>query len=87
MLVIALEPHENRPNVLKWDKTLLTSTFVPSAPYTIVTESDCNLFGCDRTDTIVYLPATLTDGHVNAMINMNLNILNTFDKSRMISTK
>lgn len=73
MLLITLNADVNRKNVIIWEKLVLVSEFIPSKPYTIVTESDCNLLGCDRTDTIVYLPAVVTNDHINTIITMNMN--------------
>jgi len=43
--------------------------FKPSKPYYILTDSSCDFFGCESTDTIVYMPATITTNDVNNIIN------------------
>jgi hypothetical protein len=84
MLVLTLTPHPTKPNVLQWSKYVLSTEFEPAAPYVIVTQSDCNLLSCDRSDEIVYLPVTVTDTHIRSIIDLNLNMMSGFTKQNLI---
>jgi hypothetical protein len=73
LLFIRLTSIEN--NELLVEKYLVTTTFEVAPPYVIVTESDCNILSCDRTDNIVYMPARITDAHTTTIINMNIGFM------------
>ncbi|XWV26722.1 hypothetical protein QJ857_gp0333 [Tupanvirus soda lake] len=81
MMVLSFEPHPTNPNAVKWQKHILKSNFVPAPSYVIVTESDCNIFSCDRSDHIVYLPAVLNKGHIEEIVRINMEMLTSFSNS------
>jgi|688.fasta_scaffold99465_2 hypothetical protein len=73
LLFIALTSIGN--NELLVEKYIITTTFEVAPPYVIVTESDCGFLSCDRTDSIVYMPARITDEHTATIINMNIGFM------------
>jgi hypothetical protein len=79
LMSITLTPHKQRSDVFLWEKYLLMSTFRPSKPYVIITETDCNIINCDRTDHIVYLEASITDAHIRSLIDLNVQFLENFN--------
>jgi len=79
MLSLDLVPHKTKTNTYHWEIFLVRSKFAPAQPYVVVTTSDCNLFSCDRQDEIVYMPATLTDSHINSIINLNIGFIMGFN--------
>lgn len=81
MLMLMFDPHPTQPNALKWKKFLLWSSFEPTPPYVIVTHSDCNIFFCDRSDEIVYLPTVFTDAHMQSLVNIHINMMFEFGKN------
>jgi hypothetical protein len=85
LLVLSFQPHPTKPNAIKWDKVLMTAFFEPAPPYVIITESDCNIISCDRTDRIEYLPAMLTDAHTQSILQLSMNLLSTHQASNMIA--
>ena len=84
MMILTLEPHPTKPNAIKWEKLVLESHFKPAPSYVIITESDCDILSCDRTDKIVYMPVTVSDVHIHALLNMNLAILNEFNNNNLL---
>lgn len=74
-------PHPTNNAAVKWEKYLLKSKFVPAPSHVIVTESDCNILSCDRTDKIVYLPTALNTAHIQDIVAMNVNMLIGFSNN------
>lgn len=85
LMVLSFNPHPTKPNVIKWDKVLMIASFKPAPPYVIITESDCNLLSCDRTDRIEYLPAMLTDAHTHSILQLSMNLLGNSVANNMIA--
>ena len=73
LLFLGFTPLDNGEIMV--EKFLITTTFEVAPPYVIVTESDCNILSCDRTDNIVYMPARITDVHTATIINMNIGFM------------
>jgi hypothetical protein len=61
MLILSLAPHPTLTNTVKWTKTFMWTEFEPASSYIIVTHTQCDLFSCNKTDEIVYLPTIMTD--------------------------
>lgn len=78
MMILSITPHPVRNNAVKWTKYVLKVDFVPAPSYVIATESSCNLFSCDRTDSIVYLPTVLNGAHIREIVTMNIDMLMGF---------
>lgn len=85
LVIISFKPHQFKQNVVTWDKVLMTASFKPAPPYVIITESDCNLLSCDRTDRIEYMPAMLTDAHTNSLLQISANLLSAQQATNMIA--
>lgn len=81
LMIISIMPHPTNNAAVKWEKYLLKSKFVPAPSYVIVTESDCNILSCDRTDKIVYLPTALNTAHIQDIVAMNVNMLIGFSNN------
>lgn len=81
MMILSVSPHPTNINAVRWEKYILQTDFVPAPSYVIVTESDCNILSCDRTDKIVYLPTVLNQAHMDQIISMNLGMLTGFTNS------
>jgi hypothetical protein len=78
MLWLKFTPHETNKNALLWEKYVISASFAPSAPFVVVTESDCSIFSCDSESRVVYMPATLTDAHINTVVQTNINMIMSF---------
>jgi hypothetical protein len=85
MLVLTIEPHPTISRGVKWEKYIAWTTFKPGPSYVVVTTSDCNILSCDRSDEIVYLPTTITDAHIQALMNMNIKMMIDFNKGNLIT--
>ena len=85
LFTLVLAPHPSKSNALKWEKSILCTDFTPAAPYVIVTNSDCNIFSCDRYDEIVYLPVSVTNTHIDSIIDLNLEMMSQINGKNMIS--
>jgi len=85
LLVLSFQPHPTKENAVRWNKVLMSAFFEPAPPYVIITESDCSILSCDRTDRIEYLPAMLTDAHTQSILQLSMNLLSTNQASNMIA--
>lgn len=85
LVVISFKPHPTKQNAIKWDKVLMTASFKPAPPYVIITETDCDLLSCDRTDRIEYLPAMLTDAHTQSILQISMDMMIQQTASNMIA--
>ncbi|AKI80532.1 hypothetical protein QJ850_gp167 [Acanthamoeba polyphaga mimivirus] len=81
MMILSVSPHPTNINAIRWEKYILQTDFVPAPSYVIITESDCDILSCDRTDKIVYLPTVLNQAHMDQIISMNLGMLTGFTNS------
>ena len=56
--------------------------FDPAPEYIVKRDTDCDIFSCDVTDTIVELPKKITDGHIQSIFNLHFG----FDQSMKLLT-
>lgn len=81
IIMLSLTPHMTNTDIIHWGKYILSTEFEPAPPYVVVTHSDCNILSCDRYDEIVYLPAVITDVHINSVINLNIGLIDTWQQN------
>jgi hypothetical protein len=86
MMIINFAPHPTNKNAIKWEKFVLKTDFIPAPSYVIITESDCNILSCDRTDKIVYLPIIITKNHIEDIVRMNIEMLIGFNNILMLNS-
>lgn len=85
-LMLTLSAHPSNSSALKWEKYIVWSEFEPAPPYVVVTKSKCNIVSCKRSDEIVYLPATITDTHIQSIVKLNLDMVMNW-QNNLIATK
>lgn len=78
MLILDITIHPTKKDVLQWQKYISINEFEPAPPFVILTETDCGPFSCDRADIIKYLPATLTNAHIDSIMKLNMNMIAYF---------
>jgi len=74
ILMFVFSQHKNE-NAVHYDVVTIKTDFEPSPPFVIVTDSDCDIMSCDRTDTIRYLPPVISENHIRAIIELNLGFM------------
>jgi hypothetical protein len=65
------EPHPTVNNAIIWKRYFWISKVKPSPQYIVVSSSDCDIFSCDYEQHIEYLPAVLTQNHIEELMNIN----------------
>ncbi|AYV83388.1 MAG: hypothetical protein Hyperionvirus6_69 [Hyperionvirus sp.] len=82
MFHILLSPSNAGDHALRYEKHVLVSKFKAAAPYVLITESDCDLLGCDLTTNFVYTEAKINDAHIKTILDMNMRMLQEFNRKR-----
>lgn len=87
IILFHLKPSPVVEGAVRYTYSIISTYFKPSRPYYILTSTDCDLFSCDRTDSIVYMPATITTADINAIIQMNINSVLAFVQNSLLLEK
>jgi hypothetical protein len=74
LFMIKFSKHEKR-NAIYYKKIAIITDFIPSRKSVVVTDMDCDIFSCDRTDSIIYMAPSITKEHIDAILELNINIL------------
>jgi hypothetical protein len=87
MIMLSLKPSKSVKGAVRYVFNIISSKFKPSKSFYILTNSKCNIIKCKRTDSIVYMPGTITIGDITDIINMNINAILVFvEQSVLLDT-
>lgn len=81
--LLKLTPHPTKPNVIKWEKYIISSEFEAAQSFIIMTKSKCNILSCKRKDEIVYLPGLITNEHLKSIVDSIKYIVDLNDNLKM----
>lgn len=73
-------PDPTEPTIANYRYIRLKSSFTPSRPYVILTESESNFFRSSCESKIVYMPATITIDHITSVIQLNIDLYRSIFK-------
>lgn len=76
---IAFLPEKNNVERITCAYRTAMTSFVPSAPYVIITESSKDFFGSESHQRIEYLPNRVTDDHVKSVTRHTLGMIIGYD--------